>query len=181
MSNRYLAALLLAGAAGPMAVVHPAHAAAPPAHTLVMTATAYGPSRRDNFPFGPVTFYGQPLVAGDVAVDPRVIPLGSRLYITGYRSPDLPQPGFYAVACDTGDAIQGDRIDIFLNGGPAQVAAFGIQAVRVTILPAPRPPAPPTGRRPRAGALKPDLLPVPGSSLIAEPPWRQPPPRPAAS
>ncbi|MFA5537424.1 MAG: 3D domain-containing protein [Bacillota bacterium] len=43
---------------------------------------------------------------GVVAVDPRVIPLGSKLYVEGYG---------YAEAQDTGGAIKGDRIDIFLD------------------------------------------------------------------
>jgi peptidoglycan hydrolase-like protein with peptidoglycan-binding domain len=102
--------------------------------TLTLVATAYGPSLQDNYPYGPVDYFGSPLKPGDVAVDPRVIPLGTRLYITGYHSPDLPQGGMVAVARDTGGAIKGDRIDIFIDGTPQQVSDFGIQTVHVRVL-----------------------------------------------
>lgn len=42
---------------------------------------------------------------GTVAVDPQVIPLGTRLYIEGYGE---------AVALDTGGAVKGNIVDIFL-------------------------------------------------------------------
>ena len=110
--------------------------AAPPAGTRVLrlTATAYGPSLQDNYPYGPTDAFGKPLVAGDVAVDPRVIPLGTRLYVTGYHTPYLPSGGFYAVARDTGGAIKGSRIDLFINGSRAEVSSFGVQHVKVTVL-----------------------------------------------
>ena len=41
-----------------------------------------------------------------IAVDPRVIPLGTKVYVEGYG---------YAVAEDTGGAIKNNIIDIFLN------------------------------------------------------------------
>jgi 3D (Asp-Asp-Asp) domain-containing protein len=103
--------------------------------TLTLVATAYGPSRHDNFPYGAVDYFGRPLQPGDVAVDPSVIPLGTHLWISGYHSPYLPAGGFEAVAVDTGGAIQGNRIDIFIDGGPNAVASFGIQRVTVTVLP----------------------------------------------
>ena len=40
---------------------------------------------------------------GAIAVDPRVIPLGSKLYVEGYG---------YGFACDTGGAIKGNHIDL---------------------------------------------------------------------
>lgn len=60
-----------------------------------------------------------------VAVDPRVIPLGSRLYIDGYG---------YAVAADTGSAIKGNKIDLLLNTHQA-AWNFGRRKMRVYLLP----------------------------------------------
>lgn len=61
---------------------------------------------------------------GVVAVDPRVIPLGSRLYIEGYG---------YAVAGDTGGAIKGHRIDLG-HTTYREASAVGRQHVKVWVL-----------------------------------------------
>jgi 3D (Asp-Asp-Asp) domain-containing protein len=45
-----------------------------------------------------------------IAVDPRVIPLGSRVYIPAYRGDGH---GGWFVAQDTGGAIRGRRIDVY--------------------------------------------------------------------
>lgn len=61
---------------------------------------------------------------GVVAVDPRVIPLGSRLYIPGYGS---------AIAGDTGGAIIGRRIDLAFNSY-GDAIRFGRRPVTVYVL-----------------------------------------------
>jgi 3D (Asp-Asp-Asp) domain-containing protein/LysM repeat protein len=59
-----------------------------------------------------------------ISVDPTVIPLGSKVYVEGYG---------YATAADTGGAIKGNRIDVFI---PSQNNAiqFGSKQLKVTIL-----------------------------------------------
>lgn len=99
-----------------------------------MKATAYGPSLRDNYPFGPVDAFGQPLKTGMIAVDPSVIPLKSRVYVQGYTDSVLPTGGFLGRAMDTGGAIKGNRIDIFMNQNPQTVSNFGIEPVTVYVL-----------------------------------------------
>ncbi|MCQ6280017.1 LysM peptidoglycan-binding and 3D domain-containing protein [Bacillus sp. EB600] len=59
-----------------------------------------------------------------IAVDPSVIPLGSKVYVEGYGE---------ATAADTGGAIKGNRIDIFIPSEQAAVN-FGVKQLKVTIL-----------------------------------------------
>ncbi|MFN2448876.1 MAG: ubiquitin-like domain-containing protein [Candidatus Baltobacteraceae bacterium] len=61
---------------------------------------------------------------GIVAVDPRIIPLGTRLYIPGYG---------FAIAGDTGGAISGNRIDLGFDS-LADALGFGRRAVKVYTL-----------------------------------------------
>lgn len=106
----------------------------PVLQVMHMIATAYGPSLQDNYPYGDTNYFGQPLTAGTVAVDPSVIPLKTYMYVEGYQDASLPGGGFLGQALDTGGAIQGDRIDIFMNDGAQIVSNFGIQPVVVYIL-----------------------------------------------
>lgn len=96
-----------------------------------MVATSYGPSLQDNYPYGPVDAFGKPLQNGMIAVDPSVIPLHSVLYVTGYHDNYLPKGGFLGQAMDTGGAIKGDRVDLFINANPRVIGDFGVQQVTV--------------------------------------------------
>lgn len=89
---------------------------------IEMVATGYGPN--GNGRWGAQTASGLRPGFGVVAVDPRFIPLGTRLYIDGYG---------YAVAGDTGGAIKGNRIDL---GRDTNYEAMleGRKKVRVLIL-----------------------------------------------
>ncbi len=92
---------------------------------IVMEATAYapwdGPGTND------ITATGTKAGFGVVAVDPTVIPLGSKLFIEGYGP---------ATAEDTGGAIKGHRIDLGFNT-IRQAKVFGRRIVRVYILSSP--------------------------------------------
>lgn len=93
---------------------------------MTLTATAYGPNAIDNYPWGAdLCYLGLPLREGIVAVDPKLIPLGTHLYVEGYG---------YAVAADTGGAIVGDRIDLLIDKPRDQVQDFGIQKLTVYIV-----------------------------------------------
>ena len=71
---------------------------------LRMRASAYDPGPRSCGKWANgTTACGLRAGYGVVAVDPRVIPLGSKLYVEGYG---------YAIAGDKGRAIKGNRIDL---------------------------------------------------------------------
>jgi 3D (Asp-Asp-Asp) domain-containing protein/peptidoglycan hydrolase CwlO-like protein len=69
------------------------------------------------------TATGAPVGWGVVAVDPSVIPLGTRMSIPGYGS---------GVAADTGGAIVGNRIDLWFPS-LAQAQAWGRRTVTITL------------------------------------------------
>jgi 3D (Asp-Asp-Asp) domain-containing protein len=100
---------------------------------LQMKATAYGPAN-SNKEFGGKTYLGTKVRPGVIAVDPKVIPLGTRVWVSGYKHPNLPANGFMAVAEDIGGAIRGNRIDIFIDAPDQSVSDFGIQNVQVRII-----------------------------------------------
>ena len=86
-----------------------------------MEATAYLPTDGDGYG---ITATGIPATYGVAAVDPYVIPLGSRLYIPGYGE---------AIAADTGGAIYGNRIDLCMESY-SECMNFGRRYVTVYVL-----------------------------------------------
>jgi 3D (Asp-Asp-Asp) domain-containing protein len=59
-----------------------------------------------------------------IAVDPSVIPLGSKVYVEGYG---------YAIASDTGGAIKGKKIDVFFSDKGAAYR-WGRKQVKIKVL-----------------------------------------------
>ncbi|MGZ9584205.1 3D domain-containing protein [Paenibacillus marinisediminis] len=100
---------------------------------LDMRATAYTADPSENG-WGAVDALGNPLRLGTVAVDPDVIPLGTKLFVTGYQFSHLPGGGFVATASDTGGTIKGNKIDIFVPVSKSTGDEFGIQDVQVYVL-----------------------------------------------
>jgi 3D (Asp-Asp-Asp) domain-containing protein len=88
---------------------------------LIMEASAYTPF--DDGQSG-LTATGIPARKGVVAVDPRVIPLGTRVYVMGYGP---------AIAADTGGAIRGSKIDLCIEDYNEAIR-FGRRNVEVYIL-----------------------------------------------
>ena len=91
--------------------------------TITVVATAYS---RNQPSLTNITATGIDLRENSqvIAVDPNVIPLGSKVYVEGYGE---------AIAGDTGSAIIGNRIDLHMESMD-QSFAWGIQEVELTIL-----------------------------------------------
>ena len=84
---------------------------------MIVEATAYTHT-------GNRTFTGIWPHEGVVAVDPRVIPLGTRMFIEGYG---------YATAADTGGVIRGNKIDVFMDTREKAIN-WGRRHVKIYIL-----------------------------------------------
>jgi cystine transport system substrate-binding protein len=93
----------------------PAAPVAAAGRTLTVTATGYS--------LGGHTSTGIPVAFGVVAVDPSLIPLGTRLTIPGYGD---------AVAADTGGGVRGATIDVWFPT-LAQARAWGRRTVTITL------------------------------------------------
>lgn len=101
----------------------------------IMIATAYdltyeSTGKKPGDKWYGITASGTKARPGVVAVDPKVIPLGTKLYI---ESLDGTKDYGYAIAEDTGGAIKGNKIDLFMED-PKDVKAFGRRKVKVYIL-----------------------------------------------
>ena len=79
---------------------------------LYCSATAYTCQDKHGVTTPGTTFSGTPARVGAIAVDPNVIPLGSKLYIV---SADGEYLYGYCVAEDTGGAIKGNTVDLYYN------------------------------------------------------------------
>lgn len=95
------------------------------ARTRVMEATGYDAGPHTNsWAYAGTTKLGWRTRRGIVAVDPKVIPLRSLLYIEGYG---------LAWAGDVGGAIKGERIDLCFNK-TEEALAWGRRKVKVHLL-----------------------------------------------
>ncbi len=99
-------------------------------YVIECLATAYDPSPEENGGYGGQSATGIPLQKGVIAVDPRVIPLGSRVYVEAI---DGSWSYGYAVAADTGGAIKGNRVDL-LYLTKSECYEFGRRKCRVYVL-----------------------------------------------
>jgi 3D (Asp-Asp-Asp) domain-containing protein/DNA repair exonuclease SbcCD ATPase subunit len=102
-----------------------AAASAPPASLPVQTTTGTGTLAvtATGYAMGGTTAAGLPVGWGTVAVDPSVIPLGTRLTIPGYGQ---------GVAADTGAAVQGAAIDLWFPT-VREARAWGRRVITITL------------------------------------------------
>ncbi len=99
-------------------------------YVITCEATAYDLSPEENGGYAGQSATGVPLDKGVIAVDPRVIPLGSRVYIEAL---DGSWSYGYAVAADTGGAIKGNRVDLCYRT-QYECVQFGRRQCRVYVL-----------------------------------------------
>jgi len=93
---------------------------------ITVTATAYTDHSGQKTASGRLPQYGV------IAVDPKVIPLGTRLYVESTDDGKSWQYG-YCVAGDTGGAIKGNKIDLFFDT-EKECLQFGRRSAIVYIL-----------------------------------------------
>ncbi len=102
-------------------------------NTLEVTATGYyaGPESTGKSAGNPeygITYSGVKVRRSQVstiAADPKVLPLGSLLYIPGYG---------YGVVADTGSAIKGNKIDLYFETKQDVYKQWGKKKLKVLVL-----------------------------------------------
>ena len=72
---------------------------------------------------GGTTASGKKAAKGVIAVDPRVIKLGTKVYVPGYG---------YATAADTGGMIKGNIIDVYMNTN-SQCIKWGVRYITIKV------------------------------------------------
>lgn len=94
---------------------------------IPVTATAYGPGDDGGYR----TATGTLCKYGSIAVDPRLIPLGTKLYVTSVDGSSW----IYGIgkAEDTGGAIKGTKIDLYFTSDK-EVYKFGVKSAMVYVL-----------------------------------------------
>lgn len=88
-------------------------------YKITVVATAYAPGAGAGY----ITATGARAGFGIIAVDPKVIPLGTKIYVPGYG---------YGIAADTGGAIKGNRIDVCFNTRQEAIN-WGRRTVTITV------------------------------------------------
>lgn len=101
----------------------PASTPAPAGNEFYVTATAYSYQSSGNITYMGYNIKDNPNIKL-IAVDPSIIPLGSRVWVEGYGE---------AIAGDTGGAIKGHKIDVVMPDN-AHAIAWGRKTVKVVIL-----------------------------------------------
>lgn len=96
------------------------------ADTFVVTTTAYSPRKDHGTAYTASGMQAVRKINGysTVAVDPTIIPMGTKMYIEGYG---------LAIAADTGGAIKGKKIDVFFNTY-SEACNWGVRSNKIYIL-----------------------------------------------
>ena len=81
------------------------------------TITYYCPCKRCNGKWGAIDRYGNPLTFGTVAVDPKVIPMHTKIVVDGYDQ--------VFEALDTGSGVHGKHLDMFVPVSHSEALQMG--------------------------------------------------------
>ena len=92
---------------------------------ITVKATAYSADEMNNtYTASGLKTVRDPNGYSTIAVDPRIIPMGTKLYVEGYG---------YAIAADKGSAIKGKFIDVFFNTNK-EALNWGVKYIKVQLL-----------------------------------------------